>query len=137
MKRVCVYMCIVGRGFLTPYFMKTPYIAYHSFFTFCATPHQPPPSLLFLLPCFFGWMRDRATFDVLFYLMTLWIYKYWVLVPYYQTWTLLIVLCNKASHVLRFKQWCSVLLVLWFDITHINIQTKTQHTEGQETDTPI
>ena len=29
---------------------------------------QPPPPLLFLLPCFFGWMGDRTTFDVLSYL---------------------------------------------------------------------
>ena len=27
-----------------------------------------PSSLLFLLPCFFGWIGDRATFDVLLYL---------------------------------------------------------------------
>ena len=37
---------IVGRGFLTPYFMKTLYFAYPQFF--------PTPPALFVLPCFFG-----------------------------------------------------------------------------------
>ena len=57
---------IVGRVFLTPYFMKIRYIAYPpSFFKFCPTPlpSQSPPSLLSLLPCFFGWIDDRATLD--------------------------------------------------------------------------
>ena len=44
----------------------------------------PPPiqqnhSPLFLLFCFFGGMGDCATSDVLFYLMTLWIYTCWAL----------------------------------------------------------
>ena len=37
---------------------------------------QPRPQLFFLLSCFFGWMGDHATFDVLFYLMIIW--------PWYQ-----------------------------------------------------
>ena len=69
---------IVGREFLTPYFMKTPS------FKFCLTPPFPLPStytpLLFLLYFFFGWMVDRATFDWLLYLI-LWIYKCRALVP--------------------------------------------------------
>ena len=32
---------------------------------------QPPPQMFFLLPCFFGWMGDHATFDVLLCLGTL------------------------------------------------------------------
>ena len=41
-------ICIVGRRFLTPYFMKTLYVAYHPFFKFRSTPTlphglQPPP----------------------------------------------------------------------------------------------
>ena len=31
------------------------------------------PLLLFLLSCLFGWIGDRASFDLLFYLMILWI----------------------------------------------------------------
>ena len=38
---------------------------------------QPLPPLFFLLSCFFGWMGDPTTSDKLFYLMILWIYKYW------------------------------------------------------------
>ena len=34
---------------------------------------QPPPPLLFLFSCFFGWVGDHATFNVLFYLMIKWI----------------------------------------------------------------
>ena len=62
-----------------------------SFFKFCPTPSpllpchlQPPPQLFFLLSCFFGWMGDHATFDVLFYLMIIWIYTCQALVPWYQ-----------------------------------------------------
>lgn len=66
---------IVGREFLTPYFMKIPLFQ---------TPPFPLPStytpLLFLLYFFFGWMVDRATFDWLLYLI-LWIYKCRALVP--------------------------------------------------------
>ena len=50
---------------------KTPYIPYPNFFKFCPTPvtnrFQASSPLLFLRPCFFGWMGDCATFDVLFY----------------------------------------------------------------------
>ena len=72
--------------------MKTPYIAYPlSFFKFCPTPSpllpchlQPPPQLFFLLSCFFDWLGDHATFDVLFYLMLTWIYTFQALVPRYE-----------------------------------------------------
>ena len=59
-------------------------------FKFCPPPPLPPSLLpatltptvmLFLLPCFFGWMGDCAKFDVLFYLMILWIYTCRALVP--------------------------------------------------------
>ena len=61
-----------------PLFYEDP-IAYSPFFKFWPVllHHlQPPALLLFLLSCFFYWMGDRATFDVLFYLMILWIYKF-------------------------------------------------------------
>ena len=98
--------CLVGRGVLTPpplCYEDKPYIAYPLFFTFC--PPSPLPSihthtLLFLLSCFFGWMGNCATFDVLFYLIVLWIYTYWALVPCTRR-TLMCVLCNKASSLVR------------------------------------
>ena len=80
-------LCLVGRGVLSPYFMKTPpYIAYlpppfsnfvHHSFIHSHLPlscHSNPYSQLFFLSsCFFGWMGDH-TFNVLFYLMIIWIY---------------------------------------------------------------
>ena len=85
-----VIKCIVGRGFLTsPYFMKTlPILPTCTlpFFRFCPTPLpyclQPPPSLLILWSCFFGWMGDLAAFDVLFYLMISWMYTCWAWGPW-------------------------------------------------------
>ena len=71
---------IAGRGVLTSIFYEDPLYCLPSFFQNfdhslplpCCL--QPLPSLLFLLSCFFGCMGDRPIFDVLFYLMTLWIY---------------------------------------------------------------
>ena len=61
---------------LTPLFSRFPKLS-----TFpCRL--QPTPPLLFLLSCFFGWMGDHTTFDVLFYLMILWIYTCWTLGPW-------------------------------------------------------
>ena len=45
---------------------------------------HPPHQGFFLLSCFFCWMGDHATFDVLFYLMIIWIYTCQALVPWYQ-----------------------------------------------------
>ena len=68
-----VTVTIVGRGFLTPYFMKTPPILHtHTppLSKFCPTPLsrclQYPPPLFFLLSYFFGRMGDHATFDAPF-----------------------------------------------------------------------
>ena len=77
---------IVGRGFLTPSMLwRPPNIPYPNFFKFCPTPlsHcvQLSPPLLFFMFCFFDWMGDCATFDMLFHLMILWIYKCRTLVP--------------------------------------------------------
>ena len=69
---------IVGREFLTPYFMKTPLFQILSNPSFPVAFNYTP--LLFLLYFFFGWMVDRATFDWLLYLI-LWIYKCRALVP--------------------------------------------------------
>ena len=58
------------KGFLTsPMLWKLPCIGYTTFLKFCPTPPscclQPSPPLLFLIPCFFDWMGDRTTFDVI------------------------------------------------------------------------
>ena len=114
--------------------MKTPLCCLpplpSSFFKFCPTPSpripchlQPPPQLFFLLSCFFGWMGDHATFDMLFYLMIIWIYICQALVPWYQKD---LDVCFMQQGV-RF--WCRTYNVVfywyWFDIT--NTQTPTAH----------
>ena len=51
--------------------MKTPLHYLPPPFSNFAQPTPPLSTsnpLLFLLPCFFGWIGDRTTFDVLFYL---------------------------------------------------------------------
>ena len=61
---------------------------------------QPPFPLFLLLSYFFGWMGDQATFDVLFYVMIIWISTCRSLVPYTRR-TLMCALCNKTSNLLR------------------------------------
>ena len=64
------------RGTKLPYFMKKPLYCPTPTFQILWTPAplpcclQLPPPLLILLSCFFGWMGDRTTFDVLFYLIS-------------------------------------------------------------------
>ena len=86
----------------TPYVMKIPRIAYSTFLKFCPTPFycclQTSPPLLFLMPCFFDWMDDWATLDVLFHLMISWIYKCWALVPFTRT----ILLCISHTYTKRY-----------------------------------
>ena len=62
--------CIVCRGFLIPLLCEDSiYFAYDTLFSNLVQSHlQPPPTLLFLFPCFVGWICDGATFDVWFYI---------------------------------------------------------------------
>ena len=68
--------------------------AYPTFFKLSNAPFPPPP-LLFLLHSFTGSLGDHTKFDILFYLMILWIYTC------YARKTFLCVLYNKASILLR------------------------------------
>ena len=77
---------------------------------------QSPLPLLFLFFSFFGWMGDHATFDVLFYMMIMWICSCQVCV-----------LCNKASNLLRSDTERGFLLVLWLYHTH---KLNTAHTQS-------
>ena len=60
-------LAIVGRGFLTPLILwRPPYIPY--ILPILSDPLLPwclQPPLLFLLPCFVGWMGNHTTFDAL------------------------------------------------------------------------
>ena len=67
----------------TPMLWRPPYIAFPPFKNFVQPLYLLLPtftSLLFLMPCFFDWMGDCATFDVIS-LNILWIYKCRALVP--------------------------------------------------------
>ena len=81
-----IWYNIVGRGVLTPYFMRTtPFVAYPPFSNFIHPPPSfllppTPPPLLNLLSCFFGW--NCTTFDVLIYIIILWMYICWALGPW-------------------------------------------------------
>ena len=115
------------RGSNSPFLWRPSYVTYPKL---CPTPSpplpchlQPPPQLFFLLSCFFGWMGDHATFDVLFYLIIIWIYTCQALVPE-GPWC---VFYAKMSQVYRGLTYVLFLLVLWFDIT--NTQTHIQHTQ--------
>ena len=50
-------------------------------FHFPVTSNSHPVLSAFPLSCFFGWMVDQTTFDVLFHLMMIWIYICWAMVP--------------------------------------------------------
>ena len=125
---------IVGRGWLTPYFTKTsslfPPPIFFKFFPPLLPLHchlQPPSWLFFLLSCFFGWIVDRTTFDVPFYLMIIWIYIYWALVPE-GSWCVFVCFMQQSVKFTEFWQ------VMWvftgthsFFITYTNTQTYIAH----------
>ena len=83
---------IVDRRVLTPVLWRPPILLTpFPFSNFVQPPllyfpvtSNLPPQLFFLLSCFFDWLGDHATFDVLFYLMLTWIYTFQALVPRYE-----------------------------------------------------
>ena len=90
---------MVDRGVLTPLHYEDPLYFLPPFQTLSTPPpcpHKPPIPLLFLLSCFFEQMGDHTTFDVLLCLMILRIHI---------CQTLMCVLCNKASSLLRSDLW--------------------------------
>ena len=64
--------------FLLRCYEDPSYFPYPNVLKFLSKQFSPLPrtftALLFLMSCFFDSMRDSATFEVLFYLMILWIY---------------------------------------------------------------
>ena len=80
---------------------------------------QSPLPLLFLFFSFFGWMGDHATFDVLFYMMIMWICSCQVCV-----------LCNKASNLLRSDTTWFFTGTLIISHTQTEHSTHTEHTQG-------
>ena len=116
-----------------------PYIGYHHFSNFVHSPFpcppQPPPPLLFLFSCFFGWMDNCVTFDALFYLVILWICKCWVL-SFRPRWVFF-----AARHQVYWHLTYNVFFLLYSDLIHTytnHTRTKTHSILRDEyTDTPI
>ena len=124
---------LVIRGLLTPPppilwrpLMKTPiYLAYPPFFKFCST---SSPALFVALFLCLAWVNMLH--------LTFYSTKLYNGSTHAELWklstrgTLMSVLCNKASSLLRSNTWHVFLPVTWFDITH-------NTPRGQYTDTPI
>ena len=73
---------IVGRGLLAPLIYEDPPVEPTPFLPGTRIyPHTPQNPLLFLLLCFFYWMDNYTTADVLFQLIKLWIYTF--IVPWH------------------------------------------------------
>ena len=94
---------IVGRGVLTPLFCEDALILPTSFFKFCPlppslSPPNPTPT------AFFGWIGDCATFDVLFYLIILWIYRFQINVSWFGKYNTFFIFHDSFSHLPR-KSW--------------------------------
>ena len=90
MRSEFIFTCIIWilehswqRGPNLPILWRPPYVACPSpFFKFC--PSWPLLfSTAFQLPCFIGWISNCTTYNMLFYLMILWICTCPVLVTYY------------------------------------------------------
>ena len=115
---------LVGSGFLNPYIANPP------FFKFC-----PTSPLLFLLPCFFDWMSDCTTSDVLFF--TSWHHGSTHVDPWHLRTLQCVFLCNKAS-----VYWVLThdMVFCWYSdlVSHTHLHTltqththkDTQHTQG-------
>ena len=128
--------------------MKTPlYCLPLPFFQVLSNPFhlscrfQPSTLLLFLLPCFlscFGWMGDRSTFDLLFYLMILWIYTFRALVHLYQKDVDVFFMQQGVKftdvwHIIRFF---AGTLIWYHTRKHTRAQRHTTHSEASDY-TPI
>ena len=108
------HMHAVGRGFLTHYFMKTPpYIVSPPFFQICFQPSLTHSPAVFLAS-FFGWMCDRATSNVLFYLMISRSYAFYA--------TRRQVYCSFNTYDMAFAS-----ALIWY---HTHRQIHTQHIQG-------
>ena len=98
------------------------------------TARNPLPKWQSQLSCFFGWMGDHATFDVLFYLRIICIYTCQALVPWYQK-DLNVCFMQKG---VRFTE---VWHIMWFStgtlIWYHKYTNRHGTLRGQQTDTPI
>ena len=97
-----------------PILWRPPFQILSNLHPFLLLPTLLHPHCSFRCLVLFGWVGDRAIFDVLFYLMISWIYKCWALVPE-GPWC---VFYTKMHQL----YWGT--LVLWFDVTHTHTHTR-------------
>ena len=122
-------MRVVGRGVLTPLFYEDPPALLTPLVNFLQMPPshpyhlQYPLPLLFPLSFIFGWMGDRTTLDVLFYLTILWIYTCWALASYVTRHQMHWGLTHNANFC-----WCSDLIS--HTKTHTNRHTQRHTTQS-------
>ena len=127
---------MVGTGFLTPTTLlrpPSPYIAQPGppFSNLFQPLLSPLPlsctPLLFLLPCFFGWMDDRATFDApLNDIMDLCI----SLMPYYQKDLAVCLMQQRVKFTEIWHMWFFAGALIWYRKhmhTHMRMHTN-KHT---------
>ena len=119
-------MFLVGRGVLTPYFMKTHHCIAYPLPPSLSLP-TPTPLLFLFSSCFFGWMGGRATFDVLFYLI-LWIYTCASVPSYQKHFDVCFMQEGVVYWVLTHAVFCSDLISDTHTHTHTHTHKDTQHT---------
>ena len=110
---------------ILPTFMKTLYIAYPHFFKLCLTPPPPPPpplppSLLFLVSLT-EWMIVPHL--MYYFLLTDIMDLHIALVPWYNK-NVPVCFMQRVVRLLRSHIQRGFLLILLFDITHINEDTQ-------------
>ena len=111
-----LWKIIVGRWFLTSLYSPPP--SPHFLFFF-----QSPSLRLFLLPCFFGWMCDRATSNVLFYLIIWQTYSGRVLVTQYYQNLALCFIATRCQVYCRFDADNMTFANTLISISHTNKYT--------------
>ena len=119
-------LIIFCRGFLTPYFMKTPLYFLPPFFKIWPSPPSSPLSYThtpqYTVTCCLVSLTEWMIMPHLMCNFTLWHYGSTHGDPwYFSTTTALYVLCNKALSDWYGKSQCCFLPVPWFDIIHTNL----------------
>ena len=109
--------------------MKNPLYCLSPTFSIFSNPPLPPFFPRYLLPCFFLWMCDCATLNVLFYFTIRQTYTCWALVSQYQRH---LVVCFRKQGINNFtvglthRTWL-LLALIWYH-THKHIYTSHRGT---------
>ena len=84
------------------------------------------------MSCYFDWRGDGATFDVLFYLMILWIHKCGTVLPYYQK-DLDVYFTQQGINFTEvwYIMWFFAYTLIWYH-THTHTHTHTHRERERE-----